>query len=922
MFRFLSRASRGRHSVAPRPPAGRHRLPKGTRITAGAAVVAAIAGITVSAALAESSASAASVAGTLTKTGRDLTTGSTSTVAGGDTAKYVLAATNDTTAPAAVTIDDTLGAGQTVTGPISAPPGYQASATSTGITASGTAVPGSTGSSVPLPAGTGTISASRSKGDGYQAIFFNGRIYNVHHHSTVEDRTIDCHVQATGAPCPRVGTGDPWPAGGLNVLATPGSPLTEAQTTLSTSSSPFTHLTSGGKLYVPAAVFGKADAGLMCIDLATEKSCGYTHVYTPTNATNTGHHVAGQNIAGGASVGDSFYLVGDVGQVFCMNLAGTPVQPCAGAWPVQVFSPAPTANDYVAAQSQVRTFDGGAHLYIARPDSALYIGCLDTATQAPCASFKPAASTDGLAGGQLLPVLDAAGKQTGVCAPRPAGDSAGRCWDVNGNVIADPYPDVATIGDTFTAQQWGRSLTGAPAVVGTKVYYTAALFVDSSDFNNQNTVPLGEKYVCHDFAAPTKTICSGFNAKFMKAPIGYDFPLRAYTLTPDPQSPSCLWEVGDLGVIDVVDARTGANAYSGGTVSACAPTKTHGDLTVTPGDFYCDGTASAHWSHYDQLTLGGLAQGATLAGTLTLSDGAGHVLNSTQVTQASFPIDLSKYSTPKLQATLDVQVSSWPAAGAYLQMTFDGDAPQVCFTVKVADNCDAALTTLTNTAVLSIDGVRADDARYEFSRYDSASTCPAPALSYAKSASVATVHPGGTVDYTISVRNVGNTAVPAASFTDDLADVLSDATLEQPGVTVSSGTAAVSGTMLTWTGSLAVGQQASITYTVRLEPDASVGAALDNTVVDSTTDVPSNCEDGSDDPHCSVTVTTEAAPDSDVEPVSDTNPNGLARIDTGLGADRDGSTSSTPAIAAGAALVLGGMGLLLALAARRRRSGT
>lgn len=92
-----------------------------------------------------------------------------------------------------------------------------------------------------------------------------------------------------------------------------------------------------------------------------------------------------------------------------------------------------------------------------------------------------------------------------------------------------------------------------------------------------------------------------------------------------------------------------------------------------------------------------------------------------------------------------------------------------------------------------------------------------PALEVTKVASQTSLPSvGESVTYTITVKNAGPgeyTETAPATMTDDLSDVLDDATLDG-GVAATSGTANVTGTTLSWSGALASGATASITYTV------------------------------------------------------------------------------------------------------------
>ncbi|RUR03428.1 DUF11 domain-containing protein [Labedella endophytica] len=76
---------------------------------------------------------------------------------------------------------------------------------------------------------------------------------------------------------------------------------------------------------------------------------------------------------------------------------------------------------------------------------------------------------------------------------------------------------------------------------------------------------------------------------------------------------------------------------------------------------------------------------------------------------------------------------------------------------------------------------------------------------------------GDQVTYTVTITNPSDvaytTALPATAE-DDLSDVLDDATLDESSIAASSGTATFADPTLTWSGSLAAGASATITYTV------------------------------------------------------------------------------------------------------------
>ena len=126
-----------------------------------------------------------------------------------------------------------------------------------------------------------------------------------------------------------------------------------------------------------------------------------------------------------------------------------------------------------------------------------------------------------------------------------------------------------------------------------------------------------------------------------------------------------------------------------------------------------------------------------------------------------------------------------------------------------------------------------------------------PGLTITKTASTSTVTPGGTIGYTISVVNSGQTAYSAAQLTDDLTQVLTDATYAG-GATATSGTVSYAAPSLAWTGALAPGASATITYSVTvLDPDPG-DKLVTNAAVSSSAG--SNCFVGSTDPRCTAVV--------------------------------------------------------------------
>jgi uncharacterized repeat protein (TIGR01451 family)/fimbrial isopeptide formation D2 family protein len=138
---------------------------------------------------------------------------------------------------------------------------------------------------------------------------------------------------------------------------------------------------------------------------------------------------------------------------------------------------------------------------------------------------------------------------------------------------------------------------------------------------------------------------------------------------------------------------------------------------------------------------------------------------------------------------------------------------------------------------------------------------------------VASISPGQTFTYTVTVENTGGLDLTGLSFTDDLSDIVDDATYNND-VGATSGTATFNAPdQIAWSGDLDVGETATITYTVTMNDPATGDGELRNGVVG--TGPSSNCsEDPAIDPDCLVvsplpvissqkTLVSPASPETD-----------------------------------------------------------
>ncbi|GHF16714.1 hypothetical protein GCM10017786_58290 [Amycolatopsis deserti] len=125
---------------------------------------------------------------------------------------------------------------------------------------------------------------------------------------------------------------------------------------------------------------------------------------------------------------------------------------------------------------------------------------------------------------------------------------------------------------------------------------------------------------------------------------------------------------------------------------------------------------------------------------------------------------------------------------------------------------------------------------------------PGNQLTVTKTTSSATTAPGEKVTYTVTVANTGQadfTAEAPASFTDDLSEVLDDATYNGDA----TNGATVEGTTLSWSGPLPAGQSVTVTYSVTVNSPDTGDRLLDNKVV-TPPELNGNCTTGSTDPDC------------------------------------------------------------------------
>lgn len=769
------------------------------------------------------------------KTGVDATTGSTATettsgsTAAGHTIDWVLSYRNTTAASAQVNITDPINGNQTyVPGSLQTPPGFSGQWSTNGgasyagsepasgvngVGATGTSGPGSTGSqSVVQPPSTG-FNAGSTQGDGWEPLFIGGNVYNVHHHAAAGSTTtaLDCHNKTTGATCPG------YPVS--SVPRTAGQPFTAAPDPTDTAYGPNAAVNAAaGRIYFPVGIDGQGGIGVLCADVVTEVSCGYTQLAVSPVANRIEGGEGHPAIDGGAVIGTHYYLVDAQANVYCFDTAAH--APCGAPYPLPGVpgynGGAPNTTSLAAVlDSRLQAFDGRYVLgNIAEPDGRRDLTCLDTTTNSLCPGFpvRNYAIDYHIAGGPtqfnsvVAPILNANSAVTGICglAATNATTAPFKCYSIggasSGSLVPTPWPQ-QVLGDTVT-----RAGLGSITTIGSKAYFPYSL--ENGAFPTT--------YACWDFA--TSAPCVGF----VQASSGQN--LRAYTIRQDPYNPDCVWELGDAGVFELFSATFGGTTCNEGT----------SQVAVTPATSYCDGK-SGHVTGWNDLLLSGVTSGDYNAAAVSITDEngnpvpgwTGRVFPNTQQTIDISSIPYSR-STTSLHVSISIAWGSHPVRSAALGATFfTGDPVQVCFKTVVGPAKCATAQSITNTgtAVTVADNGDSDapagnrSGTTTFTQASDLSLCEAD-LQIVKSAASGVIVPGTNSTYALDVRNNGPDAAQGAVVADRLPDGLSF-------VSASPGCSFANGTVTCRLSSLAAG--ASDKFTVVAHVAGSVDHRITNT---------------------------------------------------------------------------------------------
>lgn len=763
----------------------------------------------------------------------------TGTAKPGDTLKWVVNSQNNTSAPASVNLKDVLStSGAYVPGSLQIPPSVNAvgslspqysvdggstwvtgtpPANANGVGFTGTAVPQGTAQLSPkLPSPQGVVLAT-SGGDGYNAAVQGGLTYAAFHHNV--GPPIFCGQQ-TGATCP----GWPTDANAQYWSPTVGTPIGASRPNYISSWQNGTWI-SGNKLFWLAGPTDARSTGTGCLNLATTPptSCGYT-VLTNNPVTSSGWaQIASSGIA--ASNGRIYAVatanaVGGVGEwdIVCIN-------PATGA----SCGVLPIMTGVTSAQApQATTFGNYVFASVQKtPTSSWQTFCYVAGGSLCAGNWPVTTSTSSALGGNVFaPVLSTTGAVTGVCTITNGAGSALACWNLSGSPLAvNPY-----VG-TGAGYNVATNTSGEAFMKGSKVYVSG-----------------GNVIRCLNFGAYSGTgavpACAGFTPPVNNK----NYTVRdAGSITPN-----CLVADGDSGQITFFDGLTGGG---------CLPTSAQ-SLTAAPLTSYC-GSGAAGFTGWGALTVPGLVAGTYANSTVTLRDQNNAVISGFNGVVVTPGGSLNLSSIPKtvtsITATVTV-VGVTDASGvtnAQIQVTWVGAPPEMCFqTVAPPVACDAAAPLmLSNSAkVVTVSATGSDSpggnttGATQFAVRADASQC---GLSLTKTSGVQTARPGDKVTYTVAVKNTGTQAYSSASFADDLTDLLKDAAYNDDHA-ATAGAVSYAAPVLRWSGGLAAGASASVTYSVTVTSPNPGDHSLVNTVVSPS--IGSNCGSGSKDAACTVTV--------------------------------------------------------------------
>lgn len=501
-------------------------------------------------------------------------------------------------------------------------------------------------------------------GDGYGITFADTRVLNVWHHAT-GTITVDCHLRATGAQCPRVVFNGPYANG---------------------NHSPAGWESTSKRLFTPVVNTSSAEFGFLCADysLATPAPCAVPFV--AVSAVLNPAPSVGADLGGAADDGSRFYLVDSArNRLYCLDMVMA--SPCAD-FGLSGFATTTHPGTWIGGTqwaSDVAVIGGRVYLIIGDT-----LGCVDPTVSpvAWCGGNQPISingNPQGIFNVPPFPVYDSSGGLSMVC------EFMGRnCIDSSGATSVMPTALSNFIATTPIPSTYFLYSVFESTVKENKLFWPTELGgVSSANWSNDAA--------CFDFS--TASPCPGGDAPGVKYDVslssGASGRVYAFAADPDPDI-SCIWVNGDAGVISTFSTDLGS--CSGNTTVRFSYDE------VVPRMSCAEPGRVREWRDL-VLTLPNGVSASDLrltikdSGTIpqTISGWNRRQLSSTTIDLSSLTV--AETGTRPTFLVTAVNRAPQQLTGILADLTYVSDAPQLCFHLAPLATCSLGQPTAGRTAV-------------------------------------------------------------------------------------------------------------------------------------------------------------------------------------------------------------------------------